>query len=432
MGTLNRYLHTTGNSGNDSVVKTTVSCSSYKFHIDHAKRAIWNSDSLPFGIDASKVVCTLSTKNSASAGWKSWTSDSLTTYSSSDSIDFTKPREFYVYNTNGNAYRVYTISVNVHQEKGDSCIWTMVANGNQEVASLTAMKALSLEDNVYLFGVAGTTPKVYTSTITDGQNWTELATTPALSAEAYKNIVLKEDAFFCLSDGKLLTSTDAQNWTEVSEPSLKSLVAATTAHLYGISEEGKMMASADNGLTWVEEELDSDASLLPSEDMSYACHTLKTNTGAEKVVLIGNRSLEQYPDDTTAVVWTKIDEYKMGSRNHAWNYVTQNDDNSHKAPRAKNWQVVSYDNPNFKAVCGEGIGNNKAALNQIYQSGDEGITWIKDSVMVMPNGIAATNNSFAMTTDKNNSVWIVCGGTGQVWKVRFNRLVWKKEQEVFE
>lgn len=432
LGTLNRTLHKTKSDGSDNSYVKTLSCSSYNFNIDHARSLIWNNDSLPTGIDVAKVICTVSTKNSGSIGIKHLDSDTLDSYSSTDSIDFTSPRLFCVYNSNGTAYRAYTISINVHQEEGDSCLWTQVATDGK-IAKLTNMKALSLEDNMYLFGNEGETPKLYTTTINDGVNWTELATTPILSKDAYKNIIKKSGVFFCISDGKLLKSTDAINWEEVISTDIKQLIASSSHNLYALSADNKIMSSANDGLTWNEEELDTDASYIPTEDISYSCRTLQTDGNAEKVVIIGNRNLDTYPYDLYAHVWTKIEEYGDGSRNHVWSYTTQSWDNNNRPKRAKNWQIIDYDSPNFKGICGEGIGNCKAtALSNIYQSGDDGITWLKDSVMRVPSGLYTDEATFTMTKDKDQSVWIICGGTGQVWKARINRLAWKKEEGIFE
>lgn len=433
LGALNLYRHTLSSTGADSTYKRTLSFADYAFNIDQLKGEIWNADSLPMGIDASKVLCTITSKNSGVIAIKSMTSDSLSAYNSKDSIDFSEPRVFRVYNTNGIADRAYTIRLNVHQEEDDSCVWTKVASANTSIANLTNMKALSLEDKVYLFGNEGDTPKLYTTTLADGVNWTEVATSPVLSVDAAKNVILKNETFFCLSEGKLLKSADATNWDEVISTDLRQLIAATSAHLYALSADNKIMSSADDGVTWIEEELDEDASFLPSEDISYACRTLETNDGAEKVLLIGNRSSEDYPNDYRSVVWTKIDEYSEGSRNHAWSYTALSWENKYRLSRAKNWQIINYDHANFKAICGNGIMDSDiTALSQIYHSGDDGITWVKDNVMRIPSELSTDASSFAMTKDKKNSVWIICGGTGQVWKARINRLVWDKEQNIFE
>ena len=44
LGTLNRYLHTTTAAGKDSIYKTSVAASSYKFNIDQINHVIFNPD----------------------------------------------------------------------------------------------------------------------------------------------------------------------------------------------------------------------------------------------------------------------------------------------------------------------------------------------------------------------------------------------------
>ncbi len=192
------------------------------------------------------------------------------------------------------------------------------------------------------------------------------------------------------------------------------------------------MSSADDGATWTEEQLDDDASLLPTENLSYTCRALKTNDNTDKLVLIGNRNATEFPKDTTAMVWTKVDEYSDGARNNAWNYVEFAKDNKHKAPKAANWQTVIYDENNIKAIAGNSADGSKKALSQVYQSGDDGITWLNDSVMSIPDGLSSSETSFALVADGVDSVWIICGGTGQVWKGHINRVAWREEQKYFK
>lgn len=428
LGTLNCYLHTTAKDGTDSIYKRTINCANYKISIDQERGLIWNNDSLPMNVDLSAVVCTVGAKNGGSIAIKSMTSDSLTSYKSSDSIDFTKPREFQAYNVLGSGMRRYIVTINAHKESADSCVWTKVATGNPQIAALSDVKALNLGDNVYLFGTESGNAKVYVTALGDGVNWNELSTTPAFTSDACKNVVLKNDKFYSLFDGNLFSSADAANWQLVSTTVLKSLVAASASRLYATDAEGNLVSSVDNGINWESEALDADASFFPTEGISYACHTLRTDATAEKIVLIGNRSAENYPDDKYSLVWTKVEETKEGSRNHAWNFVEADPLGNYNAPRAANWQIVNYDGTNIKGICGKGIGaSTEVALSNIYNSGDDGITWIKDSLMNKPAELSSEATSFAMTADKENSLWIICGGTGDVWKARINRLVWKKE-----
>ena len=120
LGNLNRYVHTTTSAGTDSVYKQTYSASSYKMNIDQVNHKISNADSLPTGTDAAHVICSATTVNNGVIYVKSLKSDTLFYFSSgSDSIDFTQPRIFRVYATDGSGSRDYTVSLSVrNQEKG--------------------------------------------------------------------------------------------------------------------------------------------------------------------------------------------------------------------------------------------------------------------------------------------------------------------------
>jgi len=127
LGTLKRYVTTKAKDGvTDSTYKTNVAGSNYDFYIDHENRKIYNLDSLPYGTDVTKVVVSLSTKNSGQVFIKSMISDSLRTYNSTDSLDFSKPREFRVYpfSDTNREYRAYEVTVNVHKEPTDSVYWS--------------------------------------------------------------------------------------------------------------------------------------------------------------------------------------------------------------------------------------------------------------------------------------------------------------------
>lgn len=433
LGTLKRTLHTLKKTdGTDSTYVGSLDCSGYTFYIDQNEGKIWNADSLPTGVNISKAVCTITTKNSSSAALKSLTSDSLSWYSSSDSIDFSSDRVFRVYNTNGTAYRTYSVQVNVHNEEADSCVWTQLPV-NSQITNFTEMKAISDGSKIYLFGIKDGKLMLTTTPVNDGYVWSDVVT-PAigevsLGTDALKSMIMKGGRIYTVNGSDVLASDNGEDWELVAlDSGLSQLVAASTANLYALSSDNKLMMSSDNGKTWTEETLDDDAKLLPVQNIAYSCRALRTNASADKVVIIGNRSSEEFPDDTTAVVWSKVDEYSDGARKNAWNYVEFTADNKHKAPRADNWQVVTYDD-NIKAIAGNSTNGSTNALSHIYHSGDDGITWLNDSVMTLPKDLSSSETSFAMVADGVNSVWVICGSTGQVWKARINRIAWKKEDK---
>ena len=127
LGTLNRYLHTTSESGGDSIYKTTLTGSNYRFHIDQVMHEIYNTDSLPIGTDLEHVLVSLTSKNNGTVLIQDTAdADVLTYYSSSDSIDFIRPRTFRVYASDGTGSTEYKVSVNKHQEEGDVFVWHLL------------------------------------------------------------------------------------------------------------------------------------------------------------------------------------------------------------------------------------------------------------------------------------------------------------------
>ena len=154
LGTLNRYVHTLSKNGADSIYKTTVTGSQYAFYIDQNAHEIYNPDSLPYGTDASRVVCTVVTKYSGVVAIKSTVSDSIRWYSTSDSIDFTQPREFIVYANSNQAMTRYKVRVNVHQEEGNVFNWTQ-ASSSSLFANLKGMKGMTVGEEVLVFGTNG-------------------------------------------------------------------------------------------------------------------------------------------------------------------------------------------------------------------------------------------------------------------------------------
>ena len=127
--TVNRYIHTTSKSGNDSVYKKTLS-SPVKFHIDQYKRVIYNTDSLYADCDLSHVLVSIGAKNNGYVVIKSLTSDTLFNYYSTDSLDFSQPREIRAYANDGTGYRAYQVEINKHQAVTDKILWEKMSVGS--------------------------------------------------------------------------------------------------------------------------------------------------------------------------------------------------------------------------------------------------------------------------------------------------------------
>ena len=135
--------HTTSSTGEDSVyVEDDQSVADYPFYIDQLNGEIYNVDSLPVGVDATRLLCSAYTKNNASVLIENRTRDSLRTLSSTDSIDFSYTRYLRAYASDGRSYRQYRVRVNVHREEAGQFRWTRLPD-NADFAAMEGVKMVA-------------------------------------------------------------------------------------------------------------------------------------------------------------------------------------------------------------------------------------------------------------------------------------------------
>jgi len=349
LGNVNKY---------DSVgTKTIFSGSAYTFHIDQVKREIFNTDSLPVGSDASKILCSITTRNSGVILIKSLISDSLFYYNSTDSIDFSQPREFWIYPTDGTGYTRYKVSVNVHQQNANDFVW------QQATAAAAAEAAATIE--------------------------------PAMP-----DIVLPAG--------------------------IKQLLGRSTKEIYALSDDNTLMVSVDSGATWTEDLIDESGAMLPVQDLAVLSYPMNYADSTDYVVLVGNRSVDTYPQESVAMVWRKIVDYSSNAPQNCWTYIDRDGSDLYMLPRMQNMALARYDD-SILAIGGAGIGGAVVTpWSTIYQSRDNGITWKESTLFTMPAGFDTTATQVSFFSDTDNFLWLVSNGTNEVWRARLNRLGWEE------
>lgn len=420
-----KAVHVRASNGADSVYYTTATLTAYKFVIDQQRCVIYNPDSLPYGVDPTKLLVSANSLNSGSLVLKSMTSDSLSYFSTTDSLDFSKPRELQVYSLSGAAVRKYEVRVNVHQEPADQFNWTKLPNPTAftnatGVKSFVVTTALGATRR-FLLASDGTTTTVYRA---DGDNaWT--AATPdfnhILAAETYRSAAVKHDTLFVCDNGVVMATTDGNTWTQqtTAEAGVARIIAANPIRLYAYNNEGVMVSSDDSGKTWKAAGMDENASLLPNGDIAYATLPLNTNANAFRTLLIGS-----VPEASTTAfsIWGKIDEGDAYSENQPWMFYDHNTLNRHELSLMQNFSAFTYDGKIMM------VGNeDRIYLPYFYGSRDGGITWEADTVITSPLGFFVTG-PYTVSVDKDHFIWFVSGKTGETWRGRINRLGWKKEQ----
>lgn len=442
---LEREVPSKTSKGEDTTLIVTVLGSKYSFIIDQTENRIYNSDSLPVGTNVSKVSLNLSIIG-YSVTYEKNQKDTL--WTSTDSLDFSKPVNFKVYAYDGTT-RSYKAQINVHKQEPDSLEWKQLEGTNFSVAASDRQKAVFFQDRIYVFTENGNQVQVTSTGMTDGKNWTALQSVGIDGAD-YSSVIAFKDSnedekLYLLAQNKLYSSADGVNWTKIetktkseTEPArsitINRLFAASPTHLYGISDGVTM--NSENAEIWnfpeffkeeneqeIERYKEQIATYFPTQNISYSACKLATNSDIERLIVVGERNVAS---DTTAVVWSKL------STEDRWTCYNQSADNIYGCPKLKELAVIHYDDKLY-AFGGEKDFTTTLpvkAFGVLYESVDHGITWKERKKMVMlPEEFIGRTNHFSYVVDSDNYIWIMWSGRSDVWKGKINRLGFVEKQE---
>lgn len=430
LGTLNCYTKTVSSkTGNDTIVKSSVTGSKYKFYIDQENGLIYNPDSLPYGTDGAHVICSITAYNSGSVAIKSLTSDSLTSYSSSDSIDFTEPREFQAYSLTGSAVRIYEVHVNIHQQKGSGFEWSCRAT-ESALSQLVGMRGVACGSNVYVMGTDGNSARLYRAG-SDGSEWTEISLPSGFSTSAWQQLCSIDGYLVADNGGTIMASTDGTEWTEVAGTSGARLLGTSSASLFVATASNEIKKTQDMGQTWTTLTTDASTEYLPTQDITLIERSVPSMEKAKQVVMVGNRSLEAYSSDTTSLVWSYIEETDSYAEAQPWSFYEWDEDGFYPLPRLSAIQCAASGKTLY-AIGAGGMGSvSLDAFASIYASNDGGATWIKSETVVPPTDMGTSTSAYTFFGDADGFLWIVSGNTGAVWRGRVNSVGWADNQTSF-
>ena len=414
LGSLDRYTKT--KAGKDTLLKANVKGSDYKFYIDQAQRLIYNVDSLPCGVRDTAILATISSKNNSPILLMDINkTDSVAAYySSSDSINFSKPRFIRVYSSDYSAYAQYQVTVNVHKELPYEFKWHELAQNNSQLTAFSDLKAVACGDDIYVFGKTAEGTQVLKSAINDGSAWSSIMMNVNLSSDAYQSAVALEGKLYISDGGKVYASADAATWALVSSENadVKQLIGASSKNLYAYNTAAGISVSKDKGVSWEQEKLDTDKAYLPTQNISMNVAGVLSAKDVENVMLLGTR--DKALNDTVATTWLRTVDY--ANEDGQWNYLEIENNKSGKMP----WldQVIT---------CAADTGFVALGSNgKWYKSQDAGLTWKQDKMVVLPAKFA-TEGRFAFCRDKQHYYWII--RNGYVWRGRFNIDGWSKEDK---
>ena len=365
LGTLNCYTQTTSsNTGNDTIVKTVLTGSSYYMTVDQVNNLIYNSTELPLGTDLAHVLLSdISTKNNSIATLKDLSTGEFALISATDSIDFSTPRVLRVYSSDLTYERDYTMTLTASKTDGMKLGWTKTAT-ETSLEGWTDKTLVAFADSVRLVD---------------------------------RGVVVKDSIAYRMNGTKVQQSKDLNNWEDVAAADLSILLGAATTELFALGTDGKMKHSEDNGLTWQDETLDEDASLLPVSQIALTSWSYAPIDSADYVLMAGTNK------DGNICLWRKVSQYGGDSKGGQWVFMPIESDNYFVLPQQSNLSLAYLDKTVYA------LGSDKT----VYTSRDQGITWHPNSNYALPDDIQGTE--FVMTTDAQGNLWLVTNA-GQVWK----------------
>ena len=417
LGTLHRRVDTKSvNTGNDTTYYVNVTGSLYPMYIDQVNNRIYNADSLPLNTQVDKVVFS-TLRGSGSITIQSLSTGRDTLFVSTDSTDFSRLRQVKVYSSDGTLTRTYDFEVNVHKEEADSFVWKqMTAGTGSLVASFVENRLLCEGRVLYVFGkTAQGTYALAKASSADAQfdTWNNLVL-PAGTNFDVSSVRRFASAFYALGNGCLLYSADGITWTKVGEKhDLQALAAASADSLYAIAAGGQVVSTAD-GTDWTAQQMDTDGQAPTSNVASTICPS-HTDSHISTMLMLGDEA------EGTAV-W-KHDIDSQSNYIFPWIYLPQTEElRGQGCPTLKHPSLMEYDGGAML------IGlTSTGEASSFYQSADLGRTW-KVAPYTMPS--ISTPACISAAVDAEHNVWVVCGGTGEVWRGRLNRLAWENNKQV--
>ena len=411
LGTMKVQVSTTTSSGTDTTYLTTISGSYTPMEINQQTQEIHNRDSLPLGTIVNRVAFSQFVADGVVALRTLSGIDSV--YSTSDSVDCSTPRTFVVYSTDGTAKKEYTLRLNVHQQEGDEFTWWRVTSGNADLAALTEPRATVMQDGTLgVYGLYGGEPVLMNTELSESPEWSRLTLSGDVTGFEPRSVLQMGNCYYANADAGLLVSDDGLVWSVV-EGGLP-LVAVGSDSLYAISDD--TIYCSHDGQNWIRNEVDTEEALPTADFMSVYVPSATYET-YEDILLVGTR-------DGEPVVWKRnID--KQGYNTYAWTYYNPSKENTLTFPSLESTALVVYDDRILA------FGLDDEGEFQYYISSDGGRTW-RDSLTGYSFPVISDMTEVALTADDDNFIWLVCSGTGDVWRGRLNRLSWDEDDGIYE
>lgn len=403
-------------NGTDSVLKVSMSGSGIYFNIDQVNNRIYNVDSLPYWVDLSKIVPTVTCLGNV---YVSGNDEPFHAFNNgTDTIDFTKNIRFMVVAYDGYSTKTYKADINLASHDADSLYWTANANA----APLQGKhRSVAYNNRLYVFAEGNGSPFVISSDANSNNLiWSNpQALTGAAGTIDYASVITYRDHFYALDENGVIYKSSAESnasvWEKASDKHMKTLLAADNYYFYGY--DGEAIWSTQDFVEWSVNGYES-LNHLPTHPLSYAAYNLKTNPLLQNVVVMGTTEAIPGVLESDVVVWFKL-AANSPELDEDWGYIDSTP--THSMPSLNHVQMIYY----YGQLMAFGGAEVKAtstekAYDMIYTSNDNGITWHEHNTKL---GLPADLLGYAGQVSAavaNGKIWLV-RDDGKVWSGIINK-----------
>ena len=392
-------------NGEDSTYTVVMTGATVKFTIDQDRCLVYNSDSIPYNTNVSRVLV-----NVKANGGVCYFDANGVAASIEDSIDFTNPVKFQVTSHDEQFTRGYIVSLNVHQVDPAKTSWQQLNAEGFPEDLFVEQKAFVKGDSLFVLGVdVNGACHVASASQANAAVWASAPCTGLEGNAAGLSVQLLDEVFYLTTDAGMYCSSDAVSWTAVaSDADVLTLLAVEDTSVWGLSADG--LVSSTDMVSWeVKQPMDKQI----GRGVASFSEPLRTNEHIMRTIFVATPEAA----DTCALVWTKL------TTDTTWVEVEPVGTNIYGCPHLENLVVLQYAGT-MHAFGGKSVGNRKnplEAFENCYESRDNGVTWkVYDGAFSLPEAFKGRTEAFSAATD-GEYVWVMWSN-GEVWSGRWNGL----------
>jgi hypothetical protein len=396
---------------------------SAKFTIDQVNGFIFNNDSLPYGTQLNKVVCTL-TYAIGVGGVKivqEAVGDTTIWWNGTDSLDFSQPVRFTTVAYDGVTTKDYTAWVNIHQVIPDLMVWERYTGRmtgiNGEEQRVIPYPYEGTEAFLMYLKTASTNRLYYALATEMTSEWTQLPLNGLPATADLSQITPCENALYAPADGLLYQSDNGSDWIQTAAPTIRTLLGTIRK---GRGNSSRLAAIVKDGNDYFFAAMNEDQQWTLGDALPDRF----------PVTGFANLSYDRMNNEYLAVV---AGEDKEGRRLNttwatanalAWAFLSGEQESFFEK---KTGVMLAYYDDKFYLT--GGINDEGKASKEIHVSVDNGITWTPaDSLKVFPENYTARAHA-SLYVDDSKYMLIFGGKTSkeakmldEIWRGRINRL----------